>query len=99
MIVLTAVSIMFLFVAGKLAYNYMLDKRTPRMDSSVSVTVRRDSTLIHDLEEFHLRRLHRLIIRLIQPRGNGPVVRNRFSKGRLISVSYTHLTLPTILLV
>ena len=44
----------------------------PNCDNSEAV--RRDSTLIADLEEFHLRIMHRLILKLLQPMSSGRCV-------------------------
>ena len=66
---------MFLRTAMKLVYNHVKEKRRPKMNPNLppSDAIRRDSALIADIEEFHLRIMHRLIIKLIQPMSNGNV--------------------------
>ena len=52
-----------MYVTFKLAYVHISEKRLPRMHPDVLPQTRRDSTLIADLEEFHLKSLHQLIMR------------------------------------
>ena len=80
MVVVVFLSSMFLWVAAKLVYSHLVNRNMPRMYPTTAAhdpaltEVRRDSALIADLEELHLRAVHRLIIKLIQPRAY--VVRN-----------------------
>lgn len=59
---------MFLSVTLKLMYlHYVNGKKQHQMYPENVPKIRRDSALIADLEEFHLKTLHRFIISVIRP--------------------------------
>ena len=71
-IILVSIVLLLIYVTVKLTYAHISEKRLPKMDpESQKAEVRRDSLLIADLEEFHLRSLHQLIMRPILSMNKG----------------------------
>ena len=69
-IILVSIVLLLIYVTVKLTYAHISEKRLPKMDPE-KAEVRRDSLLIADLEEFHLRSLHQLIMRPILSMNKG----------------------------
>ena len=70
-IVIVVILVLLMYVTVKLAYTHISEKRLHRMHPEIQTPIRRDSLLIADLEEFHLRSLHQLIMRPILSMNNG----------------------------
>lgn len=69
-IISVSIVVLLIYVTVKLTYAHISEKRLPKMDPE-KAEVRRDSLLIADLEEFHLRSLHQLIMRPILSMNKG----------------------------
>ena len=94
--------VLLVYVTIKLVYSYMSDKQRARMYPDALPNVRKDSALIADLEEFHLKNLHQIIMQPILAIASGipMVILTRisvFDQTTLILFNFRNQTLTLFL--
>ena len=94
LIILTTLLLMFLWTTIKVVYYTRKENRERKERQKMHPdmeTVRRDSKLAAIIEEYHLKTMHRLILKLLQPLSRGNLMKMvKRSKGKF-SVGYTKL--------